>query len=91
MSDDITIGELGRTVVRIESDVRDIKAGHRTFITREEYERDQQQHEKDLQDLRTDIRVGFAELKAEKPKWWQVAPILISLLMAIIAIAALAR
>lgn len=86
MPDQMTQGELGRAIGRIEEDVRevkrDLKSQQQQYVTRSEYETRMTALDRELVGLRSSVSAGFAEVKADlknsRPSWWVVAALLIS-------------
>lgn len=81
MSDEPTIGEIGRAVLRVEGDVRDLRAEVKqqtaTYVTRAEYaernraiDRETVAIREEGRTTRAELQAGFAELKAQRAPWW---------------------
>lgn len=91
-SSELTTAELGRTLARIEEDLRevrtDLKASNSSFVPRGEYDIKTKSLDREIFQMRNEVRESVAEIKDELHKmatsrgtWWQVAAPLISLAM----------
>ena len=81
-SEGFTMGEAGRALVRIEGDVREVKAEIKTmsgtYVTRAEYDVREQSLNREITGIRAALDSGIADLKSQRPMWWQVAPFIIA-------------
>lgn len=88
----LTTAELGRTLARIEEDVRevrsDLKASSSAFVPRGEYNIKTQSLDREIVQMRDELKASVGEIKNELHKmatsrgtWWQVAAPLVSLAM----------
>ena len=86
MSDDMSPGEVGRTIARVEEDVReiktDLKAAAAQYVTRAEYDVRLTALDREVVSLKQSLAAGLTEIKDEikssRPHWWVVAALVIS-------------
>ena len=86
--------ELGRTVERIELDIREIKTDvkHQSavYVTRGEYEAWRTGIDREVRDIKTALTDGLAgiraDLKSSTPQWWVMAALGCSILSVIVGI-----
>lgn len=83
---EMTPGEVGRTIARVEEDVREIKADIKTqqaqYVTRGEYDTRLTALDREVVSLKKSLTEGLTEIKNEikssRPQWWVVVALAIS-------------
>lgn len=98
--DSLTPAETGRTLARIEEDVReirsDLKASESAFVRRDEYRVKTESLDREIALIRSEIKTGLAKIEtamiANRATWWQAASPIISIVsVAIVLVTLIAR
>lgn len=90
MTDTPTPPELGRAVARIELDLREIKVDLKNqgqnYVARGEFEAWRTAIDREVKGIKDSIDKAITELKAARPAWWQVAPIITSVIAVVVVV-----